>query len=1082
LVIAKPGSGSDLPYPDIAVGDVIIASWGGKLVESNPVTQAQIDDPLNNPIIVHISKAVILAAGDSGSDKLAVSFLVRDFADNDSEDWCKEARIRVDTGNSRLDAPILKQADGNELDLDQLGNEQLVLQVFAASSVDFNLGDIIIMHLQGTTLDGEPVEVEVRQRIDKNPPLVVDVLMDNDGARALAKTQGVFFFDLERGGSIIQRSRGRFINMKGEPKRLAAPIIESAVGGALDPDLANVIVRIPYDPLITPDNAIELIWSITLADGTVFEPELDWIFPTEDEADDPNGFITIISGPKYLKPGEGGTLVVSYNVLSEDQNGEIVRRPSTPAAQLNIGEPRFELVPPILLGEKDGALEPKDLPNGISEVNCPNPVNNPTKAKDVVHWQLHDASGKVLFEDNKTLNTLSAGKDVKFPLNAAFVQQYFEAHRGERLSVRYHIERFDTGKISYSNPLEFRVGAALELPAPDIKEAPNGISLDPLAAKDSLTAIINYPMQAGDKLTVTWTGAPGTPAEGSHTTTLINAGTQPQPIPLLNSVVAFNLNKTVTVTYTVTRGGVALPPSPALTLSVLALPVSALPKPRIPQAANNGEGPELNLGNFTSIALRMDSYPFMAVGQFWWLRMRGTNANGSVFDTVYWKAPTAVVTQSLINNGFYEGPIAASSLMGLRDGSPLTMEFKAALGKSQNEAEAVTFPLRTYTVRTVALVAPVISGVKDASGWDIPDNGYSVRDSVTISGTAPAGQQVEIFDGNVSKGKVTATGGTWSITLNGLALNVLHSITAVGQYGSNPRSNVWRFTSVQGQVPAITRVNDSKGTAIANGGSTSDSTITLTGTANALLRVEIFDNGVSTGKTVAANAQGVWELVLTGLGIATHAFTAKALYGSGTTSNAWTIKLTPSFSIDTRQMELNGLAVKINWPTTGRDFIGNTEIRTPTGGVGTLSYTSSNTSVASVASNGKVTGQRNGTATITVRDASQSAVSYNVRVSNIFRLEHSAAIGQPGMNADQAFNWLNAVAGSIPLTSALPAMYEVYGSFLYWPGYPSDCIYWMCDASGCSGNSILWFVFARGGLQCHPNRYESKLAWCLRPL
>lgn len=458
VVNAVPGSGSDLPYPDIAVGDVIIASWGGKLVASAPVTQAQIDDPLNNPIVVHISKDIILAAGDSGNEGLAVSFFVRDFVDNDSEDWCKEARIVVDTGNSRLDAPILKQADGNELDLDQLGNEQLLLQVVAASSVDFKLGDIIIMHLQGTTLDGDPVEVDARQRVDKNPPLVVEVPMDNDGARALAKTQGVFFFDLERDGRIIQRSRGRFINMKGEPKRLAAPIVESAVSGALDPDLANVIVRFPFDPLITEHNAIELLWSITLADGTVFEPELDWIFPTLQEANDPDGFIVIISGPDYLKPGEGGTLKVSYNLLSEGENDEVIRRPSLPAAPLNIGEPRLELVPPILLGEQDGALEPKDLPNGISEVTCPNPVNNPTLPKDVVHWQLHDASNKLLFEDHKPLNALSAGKPVKFPLNAAFVQQYFEARRGEQLSVRYHIVRDATDKISYSNPLVFVVG------------------------------------------------------------------------------------------------------------------------------------------------------------------------------------------------------------------------------------------------------------------------------------------------------------------------------------------------------------------------------------------------------------------------------------------------------------------------------------------------------------------------------------------------------------------------------------------------------------------------------------------------
>ncbi|WP_438301010.1 hypothetical protein [Pseudomonas sp. NMS19W] len=538
-ITAKPGSGSNLPYPDIAVGDVIWVSWGPIMVPSDPVTQAQIDDPLNNPIVIHISKDVILAVGDSGRDGLAVSFFVRDFADNESEDWCKETRIIVDTGKSRLEAPIAKQANGNELDVNQLGKEQLVLQVFAASSVDYNLGDIIIMYLEGITSDGKNIRVVARQTIDKNPPLVVEVLMDNDGARALAKTQAVFFFDLERGGSIIQRSKGRFINIIGETERLAAPIVESAVSGALDPDLPNVIVRIPYDPLITPDNAIEIHWSITLPDGTLFEPELDWYFPTQQEADDPDGFFDTISGPDYLKPGEGGTLVVSYDVLSEGENGQIVRRPSPPASPLNIGEPKLELVPAILLGEKDGTFEPNSLPNGISEVTCPNPVNNPTLPKDVVHWQLYDAQGVLLFTDNKTLNSLSAGKPVKFPLNAAFVQQYFEAHRGEQLSIRYHIVRDAAGKTSYSNPLEFVVGTVAD-DKPEItsaKGSPSGEDIPPggstvetavtltgTATRSQKVEILDNEIEKkgeanADPTTGIWTHEVGGLAQGAHSFT-----------------------------------------------------------------------------------------------------------------------------------------------------------------------------------------------------------------------------------------------------------------------------------------------------------------------------------------------------------------------------------------------------------------------------------------------------------------------------------------------------------------------------------------------------------------------------------
>ncbi|WP_166793880.1 hypothetical protein, partial [Pseudomonas sp. F01002] len=101
------------------------------------------------------------------------------------------------TGNSRLDAPILKQANGNELDLDTLGDEKLILQVWAASSTE--VGDVIIMNLKGTTLEGEAIDIKVHETIN-NVPSVVEVLLSNAAARALAKTQGVFSYELERAG------------------------------------------------------------------------------------------------------------------------------------------------------------------------------------------------------------------------------------------------------------------------------------------------------------------------------------------------------------------------------------------------------------------------------------------------------------------------------------------------------------------------------------------------------------------------------------------------------------------------------------------------------------------------------------------------------------------------------------------------------------------------------------------------------------------------------------------------------------------------------------------------------------------
>lgn len=717
-VQAKPDSSTSEPYPYIAVGDVITLSWGGVLVESDPVEQAQIDDPDNNPIVIHVSKEIIVEAGDSGSDGLAVTFQIHDLVKNQSEDWCPETRLVVDTGNSRLVAPILEQADGNVLNLDTLGDEALQLQVWAEIQDGFLKGDVIIMRVKGITLDGDLIEETVRQAIEENPPTVVRVYMPNGSARALAKTQAVFSYKQERGGMVIQQSKGRFVNIIGEPTQLAAPIADDAQSGALDPDLASTRIRIPFDDVITADMAIELKWAGTRADQSSYEPELDWYFPSEGEIGAKEDFFIPVEG-RHLKTLEGGTLDLSYNLLS-DENGEIVRRGSRHAVLLNVGEPRFELAPPIVLGEQDGALEPADLPNGTSKVTCPNPVTNPTKRQDVVHWELRDAQGVQLAEDSKTLNALSEGKAVEFPLSAAFVQEHFEAHRGEELTVRYDILRFETGKTSHSNPLEFVVGTALALSPPSVKEA-SGATLNPVNARDKLTIVVpaNSALLPTDKLKVTWSGAPGTPAGGSHTSgeSLVSDGLE---IEIPNSVVAFNLGKTVTVTYTVTQNGSELPPSDPLTLNVEAMPEASLAMPLIPEAAQGGIGSELDLGSFTGDArVTVASWPLIAAGQRVWLRCEGTAIDNSPYTIRLYEG--SEVSASEVTAGL-STVLLRTELEKLRDPSSMTVELKISFDQSTVEGDANDFPKREYVLRGRLTEHFTTFTNGDTNGWEMRDN------------------------------------------------------------------------------------------------------------------------------------------------------------------------------------------------------------------------------------------------------------------------------------------------------------------------------------------------------------------------
>lgn len=1097
IIQAKPGSPTTQPYPNIAVGDKIIVSWGGKLVLSDPVTQAQIDDPDNHPIVVHISEAVILSAGDSGPEGLAVTFMIHDLVNNASEDWCLETRIVVDTGNSRQDAPILEQADGNVLDLDMLGDAAMKLLVWAAS-VDFKLHDVIIMHIKGTTLDDKPIDIEVRQSIDKTPPLVVEVLLPNSAARALAKTQAVFFFELERAGVVIQRSKGRFINIIGEARRLAAPIAEDAQNGALDPDLPSIRVRIPFDEIFQVGMAIELKWFGRRADLSTYEPELDWYFPSQGEIDDKEDFFITVEG-RHLKTLEGGTLELSYNLLSEE-NGEIVKRGSLSAALLNVGEAKFELVKPIVLGEKDGALEPKDLPNGTGKLTAPRPTVNPTQSGDVVTYTwLGEVSGKQ--EDSITLNALSKDKDVVFTLNLMFVAAHIEPNRGRKVTVKYSIWRFATGETSYSNPLEFTVGEVFDLePAPPrIQQAEaDGTTLLPIKAVDALTALIPADgWLPTDKLSVTWSGASGTAAGGSHTTDPKPISETGLSIALLVSVLAFNLGRAVTVTYTITRDGKSITSQP-LILNVGTLPASALNSPLIQEADANNVLDVAALGG-KNVTIRALSWALIAVGQQVWMTLEGQKADGSAHNLTVWAGGSAhYVNDTWFSQGYWLRSVANSHFTALGDDSRLRIKFWVALDQSNKVENAVAFVDRVYTIRAfevvtptitraedskgaeippagftvdttvtltgtaskgqkvqvldgdtikgeatadlisgiwtlvmtalslaahsftakalygagassaarvvhvVAATDPTITSVKDASNWDIPDMGYTVHNRVTVTGSAPRGHKVEVFVGTVSMGKVEAgSNSLWTITLNGLALNVQHSIQAMGQYASKPPSNVWRLTSVQGQVPDITAMDDSKGGAIANGGTTYDTSVRLRGTANAFLAVEIFNGSISKGKS-RVDASGNWTLTVTALPLATHEFTAKAWYGSSTVSTAWKVTVAPLIIVDPSRLTLSGANLftrSTAFVLSGFDPVGTAAERRGTGGTPPYTYSSSNSAIATVDSTGMVRSQGNGSAAITVRDSQGRTGTFEVVCSGVEEMVLDPRILTAGVTA-----------------------------------------------------------------------------------
>ena len=204
--------------------------------------------------------------------------------------------------------------------------------------------------------------------------------------------------------------------------------------------------------------------------------------------------------------------------------------------------------------------------------------------------------------------------------------------------------------------------------------------------------------------------------------------------------------------------------------------------------------------------------------------------------------------------------------------------------------------------------------------------------------------------------------------------------------------------------PEITSVKDSKGVEIPDGHTTVDTTVKLAGTATANTKVEILDGTTSKGQA-DVDGNGMWTRDVTGLAVTSHSFTAKGLYASNPVSTVRRVVVAHPLAISQSQMNLKGFKLIQNygWATPG-EVIGNTETRVPTGGVPPYIFTPENSTFASVSTDGKVTGLKNGSTNIIVSDASKNRVSYQVVVSNVYRLITSSSAMTPAEANTWALN------------------------------------------------------------------------------
>lgn len=633
-------------YPDMTEGDEIRLSWGGEII-SHGVTA----NDVGKDVVITVEESVILAAGDS--EGLAVTYEVYDVVRNRSQDWAAETRITVDTGNSRLDAPIVSGTQGNVLNLDDLGSEPLKVQVVAldllplraqftallgpsqaawllaslgnaglaeldSRKADFVLGDEIFLTLTGVSADGDEIEYKADPVQIVSLPRIYDILIPNSQIRRLAKSQAIFAYDLrDASGALKGSSRRAFINVIGETVRMAAPVALDAMQGVLDPDLPQTTVQIPWDESMAMGNSITLKWIGTRPDHGVIDPDIEphVISSREETEQKPINFK--VPGT-YLKQIEGGTLEL-YFILVRDENGTPVPRESARSAILNVGQPRAELPVPQIRDLINGTLDPQ-LDGTVLTV----PVYPDMAAGDLVYY-LWRGSVAGDIQDMIRIGSTSVGRAVNFDV----YPEDIASNDGGTVQASYWVIRTD-GRRSDSDILTFGIGVVQpsQPVAPSVPGSEDAVlELSEVASGAQVIIAPWDGMGPGDNAALTWQDDQQTPAYTADKDISGNAVGKEVKFTVPLAEVRKNIGSQVTVSYVITPLDGAERLSLPLTFAVEDGAAVPLPAPIIVEAVNSTLDPsKVPNGAHVSIAAEAQLQSGDVVALIW----SGQSGAGSV--------------------------------------------------------------------------------------------------------------------------------------------------------------------------------------------------------------------------------------------------------------------------------------------------------------------------------------------------------------------------------------------------------------------------------------------------------------------
>ncbi|ADU70507.1 Ig-like domain repeat protein [Pantoea sp. At-9b] len=195
----------------------------------------------------------------------------------------------------------------------------------------------------------------------------------------------------------------------------------------------------------------------------------------------------------------------------------------------------------------------------------------------------------------------------------------------------------------------------------------------------------------------------------------------------------------------------------------------------------------------------------------------------------------------------------------------------------------------TLTVDTAAPAASTLTITADnvTPNVTVPSGGSTNDNTPTLSGTAEVGAVVTISDGSTVLGSVTVgAGGSWSFTTSTLS-NGTHPLSVtVKDTAGNVSGTTSATITVDTVAPAASTLvitNDVTNTVVPSGGSTNDTTPTLSGTAEVGSKVTIYDGSTVLG-TLTVGGAGTWSFTTATLSNGTHPLSVTVTDAAGNVS------------------------------------------------------------------------------------------------------------------------------------------------------------------------------------------------------